>query len=577
MIIPDFTKIKTNQWTEAYFMKNFYDFHKWLSELYPFDISFKEKIYWYINKVSKLPVCKECGGPVKFLSVKKGYTTFCSSKCKAINIDEKEKTKQTLLDKYGVEHNFLIPDVHEKRKNTWINKYNTENPAQNNTVKDKIQKTCIKRYGAITPLLNDDKKAKAKKTMLDKYNVEHALQNDLIKEKAKQTCIKRFGVESAIQSDVIKNKIKANNNEKYGVDWCLQDETIREKAKKTCKKRFGVEFPTQSPEVKEKIIKTKISRYGFSNYTNREKASETCKEKYGVEWPCMRPEAKNFKNDSKPNNEFEKLLKENNIAYEREFKIENRSFDFKIGNYLIELNPYATHNSTWGIYGSPLDKNYHLNKSNLAAKYNFKCIHIWDWDDKNKIINFFRQKNKIYARNCIIKEINKTDCNNFLNAHHLQNTCKGQTIRLGLFYNDELVQVMTFGRPRYNQNFEYEILRLCSNSLVIGGAEKLFKYFVNKFNPRSIISYCDTSKFTGDVYLKLGFILKSKNSVSCHWYNGKTHITDNMLRKLGFDKIFNTKFEKGANNADLMRRHKFVEIYDTGQSTYIWHTTKEET
>ena len=34
----------------------------------------------------------------------------------------------------------------------------------------------------------------------------------------------------------------------------------------------------------------------------------------------------------------------------------------------------------------------------------------------------------------------------------------------------------------------------------------LFNYFKNKTNPKSIISYCDLSKFSGEVYEKLGFI-----------------------------------------------------------------------
>ena len=36
-------------------------------------------------------------------------------------------------------------------------------------------------------------------------------------------------------------------------------------------------------------------------------------------------------------------------------------------------------------------------------------------------------------------------------------------------------------------------------------SEKLFKYFVNTYNPNSIISYCDFSKFRGVVYSNLGF------------------------------------------------------------------------
>ena len=95
---------------------------------------------------------------------------------------------------------------------------------------------------------------------------------------------------------------------------------------------------------------------------------------------------------------------------------------------------------------------------------------------------------------------------------------------------------MTFGKPRYNKNYEYELIRYCSSKKVVGGAEKLFNYFIKTYNPKSIISYCDWSKFNGNVYSKLGFKYKSY-SICKHWYNTKTkkHITDNLLRQRGFD------------------------------------------
>ena len=122
---------------------------------------------------------------------------------------------------------------------------------------------------------------------------------------------------------------------------------------------------------------------------------------------------------------------------------------------------------------------------------------------------------------------------------HLQGTCKGQSVCYGLFYKDELIQLITFGKPRYNKKYEYELLRLCTSSdfRVVGGSEKLFKHFENVLQPMSIISYCDNSKFNGNVYKRLGMTLLDYGQPSKHWYNMKTgkHITDNLLRQRGFD------------------------------------------
>ena len=143
---------------------------------------------------------------------------------------------------------------------------------------------------------------------------------------------------------------------------------------------------------------------------------------------------------------------------------------------------------------------------------------------------------------------------------------------LGLYYNNELVELMTFGKPRYNKNYEWELLRLCSHKdyKIIGGAEKLFIYFIRNYSPKSIISYCDYSKFSGDVYNRLGFKKMKNSTPSKHWYNGKQHITDNLLRHRGYDQLFNTHYGKGTSNEQLMLENGFVEIYDCGQMTFIW-------
>ena len=130
---------------------------------------------------------------------------------------------------------------------------------------------------------------------------------------------------------------------------------------------------------------------------------------------------------------------------------------------------------------------------------------------------------------------------------------------------------MTFGKPRYSLTADYELIRYCSSCTVIDGAEKIFKYFLKTYNPEFVVSYCDTAKFAGNVYSKLGFEYIT-STLSHHWFNFKTkqHILDSLLRKRGFDQLFNTNFGKGTSNSDLMIQHGFVEVVDSGQSTYMY-------
>jgi predicted DNA-binding protein YlxM (UPF0122 family) len=305
-----------------------------------------------------------------------------------------------------------------------------------------------------------------------------------------------------------------------------------------------------------------------------EKARQTCLERYGVEWACQRQEARLKGQNSSANISFEESLIENNLCYEREFPIGSFSYDFKVGKYLIEIDPYATHNSTWGIRSNPpKSAGYHKQKSDLAKEKGYFCIHKFDWDDTQKIAHLLKQKKQIGARKCQVKEVAEAEAKEFINQYHLQNYAK-DTVRLGLYYENNLVSIMTFGKPRYNKKYDYELVRYCSTLNVIGGGEKLFTYFVSHYKPASVISYCDEAKFKGNIYVRLGFELIRAGRPARHWYNPKTkqHITDNLLRQRGFDQLFRTNYGKDSSNEELMLKHDFVEIYDCGQATYVWYS-----
>lgn len=117
---------------------------------------------------------------------------------------------------------------------------------------------------------------------------------------------------------------------------------------------------------------------------------------------------------------------------------------------------------------------------------------------------------KIRASKCIIKEISNDEMIYFLKEYHYQGPIAAK-VCYGLFYNDELVELMSFGKPRYNKSYDWELLRLCTKEdyVVYGGASKLFNKFTDTFGG-TVISYCNESKFTGNVYFALGFIRLGK-------------------------------------------------------------------
>lgn len=311
----------------------------------------------------------------------------------------------------------------------------------------------------------------------------------------------------------------------------------------------------------EKRYETNLKKYGYKNPFDNAELIQQC---------IKHPKGK----DSIPNKKFKQLLELNNLTFEQEFPIKSKRYDFKVNNILIEINPTITHNSTWCPFGNSngLLKSYHYEKTLLAEQNGYRCVSIFDWDNVEKVIQTLIKRPVLYARNCEVKELIKDITKEYLTQHHLQGYVK-DVVRYGLYNNNELVSVMTFGKPRYNKNYEWELLRYCSHYYVPGGSEKLFKTFLKQYNPSSVISYCDKSKFNGKMYTNLGFTKKSSN-YSKHWYNisNKIHITDNLLRQRGFDQLFHANYGKGTSNEELMLSHGFVEIYDCGQDTFVYNT-----
>ena len=173
-------------------------------------------------------------------------------------------------------------------------------------------------------------------------------------------------------------------------------------------------------------------------------------------------------------------------------------------------------------------------------------------------------KEFVYARKCIIKEIDSKIKNEFLNQHHIQGEDKSK-VKLGLFYEDELVAVMTFGKPRFNKNYEWELIRYATSKHVIGGAGKLLTYFERNFKPKSIITYADRRFSKGNMYCKLGFKLDHVSKPNFIWIDKKHNIKSRMNSQKF--KII-TDENKNLTAEQIMIKAGFNKIYDCGNLVF---------
>ena len=85
-----------------------------------------------------------------------------------------------------------------------------------------------------------------------------------------------------------------------------------------------------------------------------------------------------------------------------------------------------------------------------------------------------------------------------------------------------------------------------------------------------MISYCDVSKFTGNVYRAIGMRLKSITHPNKIWSKGDKKITQNLLNQRGYDQLFKANYGKGTSNEQLMLEHGWLPIFDCGQAVYVY-------
>ncbi len=494
----------------------------------------------------------------------------------------KAKIRKVMLSRYGVPHSGMVKLFRERAKNTMIERYGAGNALQIPEIKARVAATNMERYGGVSPTCDPDVMKRGIQTQNELYGGV-GLGSHITKDKIHQSMREKYGSVYPMQIPEIRDRAIKTNIEKYGFPSPMQNESVKQKCVQTSLERYGVEHWAQNPEnakiIHDKVIDTLRSRYGVDNPCAvsefKEKAHATNMERYGVLYYCLTDHcasANVHQRISKINEYFSSRLIQMGYAHIMEYRLDRKSYDFKLGDTLIEIDPTITHNSAFCVFPNrpPKDKNYHLMKSEIAWSHGFRCMHIFDWDNLDKIFGLFQPYIKVYARSCEIREIKKKDAEPFIEKYHIQGSCRGQYICYGLYYKDELIEVMTFGKPRYNRKYDYELLRLCTafGYRVIGGASKLFHKFVSDHPNKSIISYCNSSKFSGDVYENIGMKFVCRTKPAKVWSKGTRFITDNVLRQRGYDQLFNTNFGKGTSNEQLMLENGWYPVYDCGQAVY---------
>lgn len=543
---------------------------------------------------------------------------------------KKEKSRKTTKEKWGVDHISKIESIIESKRKKMIEKkddiskrfkeyWNNISEVDIVKINDKRSITNLERYGFEYVSQVKEFKDKIRETNLQRWGG-YTYQSCVLMNKVISTNLERWGVTNSSCSETIKEKIKETNLEKYGGHPSKTD-SVKDKQKTTVKIKWGVDNIMFLSQTKEILKKKMIEKWGVDSYFKTLKFKESklydlsSNESYRKdnfiiakninyirylgnnlsEFTCDSNLDHNFVINSdvffsriSNNNNLcsvcypintksikeKKLLEFVSEIYSGEI-IENYRDVLEIDIYLPDLKIGFEFNGLWWHSSKFKDKNYHYIKSKHFENNGIRIFNIWedDWNNKNDIVksqiqNSINTSNhKIWARKCSISIISDTKLiRKFLNENHIQGYTIS-SIKLGLFYEDELVSIMTFdmmeGRKRMKDG-EFNLNRFCSkiNTSVIGGASRLLNFFIMTQKPHRIISYADMDWSKGNVYSKLGFTLIDridpdyKYLVSGKRVN-KQQFTKSKLRKKSIDTT--------GSETSITKEMGIYKIYNCGK------------
>lgn len=538
------------------------------------------RIYWVLNGLKDFPTChnEECRTRFVDFNIKrlaKGYPKYCSYRCSSVG--SLQKRQQTCIEKYGVDNPSKNPSIVEKIKDINIRKYGTACPARNGEIQEKTRKRNLEKYGVEYFQSTEEFKEKVRSTCNERYGVDCVLKVGAIRKKCEETMLERYGVTHNSKSKVLRKRMLDNLHEKYGDDFT---HVIWGGRGNVGQNRRAYSFILKNPDVNPLFSEDEYIEWknGNPKYEFPFECKH-CGEKFTSIWDngipnTVCPKCAIKRGISSVEKDVAGFIRnvyggeviENDrktiYPYEIDIVIPERKI-------CIEVDGVYWHSDIFHP-----SRKYHLMKTKLCNDMGYSLIHLFDaeWIHRNEIAKSRISSalgvydRTVYARDCDVRTVSANEACSFLDENHLQGRC-GSSVRLGLYYNDELVSLMTFGKPRYSGKYEWELIRFCSKLLlhIPGAASRLLVHFERDYKPSSIVSYADRRWSDGKVYRRLGFTIEHETQPN-YWYVNfsKIELISRIKCQKHKLKKFLREFDPEKSECENMKMNGFGRIYDCG-------------
>jgi hypothetical protein len=143
---------------------------------------------------------------------------------------------------------------------TNLHKFGVDNPMKNSEIKEKLKQSILKKYGVEHNSQSEEIKVKKINTFIQNCGFTNNLKSPEVREQIKQTNLIKFGVENPQQNKDIRNKNYETNLIKYGAKHYLETQEFREKVIQTNLDRYGVPHHSQNAEVADTMLKSSYNK-----------------------------------------------------------------------------------------------------------------------------------------------------------------------------------------------------------------------------------------------------------------------------------------------------------------------------
>jgi hypothetical protein len=160
---------------------------------------------------------------------------------------------------------------------------------------------------------------------------------------------------------------------------------------------------------------------------------------------------------------------------------------------------------------------------------------------------------------------------NFMNDNHISGA-SNSSVNIGLYYEGNLISVLSMIRSRFDPSYEWEISRFASlvGHSVVGGLSRLFKYFVQLHNPKSCMTYADLRFGRGDAYLNIGFELLNRTPPNYYYYNKKYGYLESRMKYQKHMLKSMSSYSQDKTEYKIMDEEGFLRVYDCGNNKFGW-------